>query len=212
VKQTSGIDHSVDLSSFALLQGESQRVAKVARLPHGEETKAQEEGTPDMPTANVEDEGDEGDAPVATNAKSIIELISNLWSDDRSVNEEALLDLADLCQEEDTDLSQANEREICRLGGHMAVVQVVKKHEDEVRIQEEGIRALHTLTSHHQRARVFVGDVSGLEVIPAAMKRHPEVEDIQGNGWVPLEILCTLRSATLNASKKQTALHRRLPQ
>jgi hypothetical protein len=89
-----------------------------------------------------------------------------------------LTDLADLCHHDKTDLFQGNEREICRLGGHIVVVQVLKKKVDDARIQEEGIRALWNF-AHPTLAKMLVGDIGGVEVILTGMKRHPEYENLQ---------------------------------
>jgi hypothetical protein len=118
-----------------------------------------------------------------------------------------LTDLADLCHHDKTDLFQGNEREICRLGGHIVVVQVLKKKVDDARIQEEGIRALWNF-AHPTLAKMLVGDIGGVEVILTGMKRHPECETLQR---VPLKIFWTKRNATLNASKNRMELHRSLP-
>jgi hypothetical protein len=139
--------------------GERRRVAKVARLPGVEETKTQ-----------LEEE------VTLTITENCVKLISDLWSDDRNAIEKALTNLADLCHHDDDD-----EREICRLGGHMAVVQVLKKHMDHVLIQEEGIRALWNFT-YPTLAKVLVGDIGGMEVILTGMKRYPEYANVQRAG------------------------------
>jgi hypothetical protein len=164
----------------ATTASESRRAAKVARLTRVEETKAREEETQDTPTTNAEDEDNTQETPVATTTENVVKLLSNLWSEDRAAIQEALADLADLC-EEDTGLSHANEREIHRLGGPMIVVQVVKNHVDDALIQEEGIRALCNFT-YPTVTRVLVGYVGGVEVILAGMKRHPEGANIQQFG------------------------------
>jgi hypothetical protein len=85
------------------------------------------------------EEGDTQDTPVANNTKNIVKLlVSDLRSDDLTVIQKALTDLADLCQPTKTDLYEANKSKIHQLGGHMAVVQGVKKRVDNVLIQEEG--------------------------------------------------------------------------
>ena len=160
---------------------ESKRVAKLARALHVEETKAQEEDNTETPTTNVE-EGDTQDNPVANTTENIVKLLSNLSSDDQNVIADSLTDLAELCHPNITDLHEANKREICRLGGPMAVVQAVKKHVDDALIQEEGIGALCNFTSFSTLTEVLVGDVGGVEVILAGMKRHPENVFIQQDG------------------------------
>jgi hypothetical protein len=145
--------------------GERQRAAKVPRSPGVEETKAQGEETPVTPEPTASD---------------IVKLLSILWiEDDRTAIAAALTGLTDLCYETN-DLRGTNKRETRRLGGHVAVVQVVKKHVDDPLIQEEGIRALSNFT-HSALAKVLVGDIGGVEVVLAGMKRHPQAENVQ---WV----------------------------
>jgi hypothetical protein len=111
--------------------------------------------------------------PGVSQTTNIVKLLSILWSeDDREAIKEALSGLADLCCNERSYLSEANERETLQLGGPMAVVQVVNKHLDDAPIQEEGFRALWEFTTP-TLAKVLVGDVGGVEVILAGMKRHP---------------------------------------
>ena len=156
----------------------SRRVAKVARAPHIEETKAQEEDNAETSTTNVEEEGDTQETLAANTTENIVKLLSNLWSDDPTVIEKSLKDLAGMCDPDITDLFEANERNVCRLGGHIVVVQVVKKHVDDALIQEEGIGALLNFT-FSTLAQVLVGDIGGVEVILAGMKRHPDNANIQ---------------------------------
>ena len=178
----------------ATTTSESERVAKVARAPRIEETEAREEETAETPTAKVEEEGDIQDIPVANTTENIFKLLSNLSSDDRSVILDSLTDLSDLCRST-TDLHEANECEIRRLGGPMAIIQAVKKHVDAVLIQEEGIRALCNFT-FPLPAMVLVGDIGGAEVILAGMKRHPAVANIQSRGCGAIaNLLGTKRNA-----------------
>jgi hypothetical protein len=181
--------------------GERQRAAKVPRSPGVEETKAQGEETPETWTTKVEEEEEETpDVPTTTN---IVKLLSILWIEDDRKGcaiaqriEEALTGLADLCCDKITDLSEVNERELRRLGGHMAVVQIVKKYVDDALIQEEGIRALLNCTNP-TLAKVLVGDIGGVEVILAGMKRHPQAENVQRMGCGTIGNLCeTKRNAS----------------
>jgi hypothetical protein len=172
-----------------------EKATLVGRMTPVEESKAQGEETPvTTRTTNVEEEeGDVQETPVANTTENIVKLLSNLWSEDRSVIEEALTDLADLCCDE-TDAFKANELEIRRLGGHMAVVHAAKKHVDNAPIQEQGILALCNLTGP-TLAQELVGDVGGVEVIVDGMKRHPEVARIQSLG-------CAAIGNILHATKR----------
>jgi hypothetical protein len=187
----------------ATTTSESRKVTKVGRLTHVDETKTQEEETPDTtPTPNVEEEeGDVQENPAASTTENIVDLLSDLFDKNRTVVEEALSDLDDLCDDllrhDETVLSQqANEREIRRLGGHMAVVHAVKKHVDHGPIQREGIRALCNFT-RSPLSRVLVGDVGGVKVILAGMRRHPKNETIQalGCGAIANLLIGTKRNA-----------------
>jgi hypothetical protein len=65
----------------------------------------------------------------------------------------------------------------------MAVVQVVKKHVDNIQIQKEGIRVLWSFT-YPKFAKKLVGDIGGVEVILAGVTRHPENSIIHWGGVV----------------------------
>jgi hypothetical protein len=152
-----------------------------------EETEAQEEDTPEItPTTNVEGKGDVQETPVANTTENAVKLVSNLWSEDRSVVKKALKGLTDLFCNETHAFKAKNEREMRRLGGHMAVVHAVKNYVDDALIQEQGIRALCNLTAGPTLAQELVGDVGGVEVIVAGIKRHPEVARIQHLGCVAI--------------------------
>jgi hypothetical protein len=167
--------------------------AKAARVGGGssvEESKVQQHGetapreTPNSTKAAATEDALEAppeapEAPATT--ETIVKLLSNLWSGNQTTIEQALTDLADLCHDDTTCTFQANELEIRRLGGHMAIVQVLKKQVDAVLIQEEGIRALCNCT-YPALAEVLVGDIGGLEVILAGMRKHPKNINIQGAG------------------------------
>ena len=138
---------------------ESKRAAKVARSSHVEETKAPAEGTAETPTTSVKEEGNAQGTPVANTTENIVKLLANLSSDDSTVIEKALKDLAELCQEENA-VSEDNEREIRRLGVHAAAVQAVKKHVDNVLIQTAGIRALCNFTFKFASEKVVISIIS----------------------------------------------------
>jgi hypothetical protein len=107
--------------------------SKVARLASVEESNVQHEETTQEILNNTnnagatEDAFESPEAPEKSTTENIVTLLSDLWSDNRTAIEQALTNLADLCNLGITDVAQANEREIRRLGGHMAVVQVLKK-------------------------------------------------------------------------------------
>jgi hypothetical protein len=162
--------------------GERRRVAKVARLPGVEETNTQ-------PAEEA--------AATPTLTEKCVKLISDLWSDDRNVIKEALTDLYDLAYRyfENTGVD-----EILRLGGPMAIVQVLKKNPEDAHIQEKGIRALGCFTySNFNPAKVLVGDIGGMEVILGGMRRHPGAVSLQRCGCGAISnILCgTKHNATL---------------
>jgi hypothetical protein len=95
---------------------------------------------------------------------------------------------------------QENEREIRRLGGHMPVVQVLKKHVDHVLIQVGGIRALgNFVCANPTLAKALVGDIGGVEVILTGMKKYPEYASLQRAGCGALSNL--LRETKRNAER-----------
>jgi hypothetical protein len=133
--------------------GERPRVAKVARLPRVEEAKTQPE-----------------EVVTPTLTETCVKLISDLWSDDRNVIQKSLTDLYDVAD------GNADEGEISRLGGHMAIVQVLKNNLEDVLIQEEGIAALEIFEN------MLVGDIGGVVVILAGMRQHPGAVMVQSRG------------------------------
>jgi hypothetical protein len=156
--------------------GDSPRVAKVARLPRVEETKTQPEKAATPPTLT----------------ETCVKLISDLWSDDRNVIRKALDDLYYVAD------GNEDEGEISRLGGHMAIVQVLKKNLKDVLIQEKGIKALGNFTAYSTLAEVLVGDIGGVEVILTGMKTHPHNARLQRAGCAAIANLLseTKRNAT----------------
>jgi hypothetical protein len=121
-------------------------------------------------------------------AVNYVKPISDLWSDDRNAIEKALTDLYDY----------AGVDEILRLGGHMAIVQVLKKKLEDDLIQEKGIQALYIFTDSTP-GKLLVGDIGGVDAILAGMKQHPEAINVQT--WGCDAIANLLKNTKPNAAR-----------
>ena len=146
--------------------------AKVARLANTEEeTKAQEND----------------EAPVTSlTTGQMMDLIKDLWSDDKCVIKRALTQIADLGFR--VAWSQENEVKMRELGGHVAVFQVLQKHVGCLVIQMQGLCALANLC-HLVPTMKLLGDIGCVEVILARMQTYPDCERIQLLGCVSIRKL-----------------------
>jgi hypothetical protein len=136
--------------------------AKVARLASTEEE-------------TIEQDGDETpDAPLTK--ENIMNLLKDLWSDDKCVILRALIKIGDIGTK---DISPyENEGKIRGLGGHTVVFQVLEKHVGCFEIQKLGMRALGNL-SHLLPTKKLLGDIGCVEVILARMEKYPDSERVQ---------------------------------
>jgi hypothetical protein len=139
--------------------------AKVARLASAEKETPEQEGdaTPVAPLTTEE----------------IMNLLKDLWSDDKCVIERALKEIADIGLNVAT--CKENEVNIRMLGGHTAVFQLLQKHAGCLEIQEEGMRALGNLCLLLPTKKLL-GDIGCVEVILATMENNPDSEYIQRYG------------------------------
>jgi hypothetical protein len=145
--------------------GPAAKVARLASAMTDEETKGQ-----------GEDEAPE--TPLTT--ERIMNLLDDLWSDDKCVIERALYEIADIGFR-DASPSYEYEDKIRMLGGHTAVFQVLKKHVDCLGIQEQGMRALGNL-SMLLPTTTLLGEIGFVEVILASMEKYPKIETVQQYG------------------------------
>jgi hypothetical protein len=145
---------------------ETGPAAKVAHLVNvKKETKAQ---------------GDEATESLTT--ERIMNLLKDLWSDDKCVIERALTEFANLGRRSNysvrSDSLEENEVKIRVLGVHTAVFQVLQKHTGCLEIQAQGMRALGNF-SRFVLTKKILGDIGCVEVILDNMNKHPESETIQ---------------------------------
>jgi hypothetical protein len=139
--------------------------AKVARLADAnEEAKAQE--------------GDETPASLLTTEK-IMDLLKDLWSDDKCVIQRVLTEIADIgCRDSSP---YENEEKIRLLGGHTAVFHLLCKHVGCPEIQQQGMRALGNFCRLKPTKKLLV-DIGYVEVILARMEKYPKSERAQRLG------------------------------
>jgi hypothetical protein len=138
--------------------------AKVTRLASAEEgTKAQD---------------GHGTAKTPLTTEKMMDLLKDLWSDDKCVIIRALNCVSNLgfrdCR------SDENKSKMRLLGGHTAIFQVVQKHVGCVEIQEEGMLATR-LFSFFMPTKELLGEIGHVELILARMEKHPNHNAVQMN-------------------------------
>lgn len=79
----------------------------------------------------------------------------------------ALHELAELCEH-----AKENRRTIFQAGGHLAIVQSLKMHQDNLELLSEGCCALANLTCLRE-TQTMVGRIGALELVVSLMRRHP---------------------------------------
>ena len=143
--------------------------------PPAAKTKVQEGD--ENPATSVTTDGDE--TPDTLTTENIMELLKDLWSDDKCVIVMALTEIANIGFR---DVSpRENEVKIRLLGGHTAVFQVLQKYVGCLEIQEQGMCALGNL-SQLMQTKKLLGDIGCVEVILARMEKYPDCERVQRYG------------------------------
>jgi hypothetical protein len=125
-----------------------------------------------------EQEGDGTDAPLTT--EKIMNLLKDLWSDDKCVIERALKEIASIGFRDHASRYE-NEDKMRVLGGHTAVFQLLQKHVDCLEIQDEGMCALGNL-SLSMPTKKLLGEIGCVEVILATMEKYLDSERVQHLG------------------------------
>ena len=142
--------------------------------PAAAKTKAQEESN-ENPETSATTDGDETQETSLTTGQ-IMDLLKDLWSDDKSAIVRALTEIADI------GLRNASpEVKIRVLGGHTAVFQVVQKYVGCLEIQKEGMRALGNFC-RLKPTKTNLGEIGCVEVILASMEQYPDSECVQRHG------------------------------
>jgi hypothetical protein len=139
--------------------------AKVARLASAEEETKKQEGDETLET------------PLTT--ETIMNLLKDLWSDDKCVIQGALSKIADIGQRDAS--PHEKELKVRVLGGHTEVLHVIQKHGDCLEIQAEGMRALGNLSKLKETSKLL-GEIGCVEVILAGMENYLDSETLQRYG------------------------------
>jgi hypothetical protein len=165
----------------------SPRSGRVKR--RHEEANTQQDGTGTRPAAKVarlananeEAKAQEGDETPETSltTEKIMDLLKDLWSDDKCVIQRALTEIADVGVRDSPPYE--NEKNIRELGGHTAIFQVFQKLVSCLEIQTEGMRALGNFSSLVPTQKLL-GDIGCVEVILARMEKYPDSERAQRLG------------------------------
>ena len=109
-------------------------------------------------------------------------LTQDLLSDDRRVVKNALSQLADLCILHDVAQAEKNRHDLFVFGGHLLIVQVLKKWWKNTKIQRQGCRAIQNAGSAGLESVSFCDacvQVGAIETVLAAMNNFEGVEDVQ---------------------------------
>ena len=119
-------------------------------------------------------------------------ILDDLWSDHPAVVEKGLKKLSGIVGMKKSENDEKSNREIIfRAGGHLAIVQAMKKHKNSEAVQKEGCRALgiaaeETLEISNQNAIATVG---GIDAILSAMRNFRNNEQVQDFGCGALQNL-----------------------
>ena len=113
--------------------------------------------------------------------ENMMDLLKELWSDDKCVIKRAMKEIANLGYEDHDE----NEVKMRELGLHSAVFQLIQKHVSCLEILVQGIRALGNF-SHNISTKKFLGDVGYVEVILARIEKDPDSEIIQLMGCLSI--------------------------
>lgn len=130
-------------------------------------------------------------------------LTQDLLSDDRRTVKIALTQLADLCILPSPTQASTNRRNVFAYGGHLLIVQVLKKWYQSAGIQRQGCRALQNAGSAGIESADFCDacvKVGAVETVLSAMANFEAVQDVQR---------CAI-GALLNLSLRSEANTRRL--
>lgn len=119
-------------------------------------------------------------------------IIDDLWSDHPAVVEKGLKKLSGIVGMKKSENDGKSNREIIfRAGGHLAIVQAMKKHKNSEAVQREGCRALgiaaeETIETSNENAIATVG---GIDAILFAMRNFRNNEQVQDFGCGALQNL-----------------------
>lgn len=131
----------------------------------------------------------------AGNESLIRKLITEgLWRDSHQELEVVLNKIGNLMFTNDESLKTIRRDAIYRSGGHLAIVQAMKKFPRAKGVQTQGCRALANATWETSDFMEAISAVGGVEVIVSAMKQFPKDEVVQICGCCALRNLTSMKS------------------
>lgn len=137
-------------------------------------------------------------------------IIEDLWSDHPAVVEKGLKKLSGIVGMKNSETNaKANREIIFRAGGHLAIVQAMKKHKNSEAVQREGCRALgiaaeEIIETSNENAIATVG---GIDAILSAMRHFRSNEQVQDFGCGALQNLTGVdENARIMAEKDGLAI------
>lgn len=109
-------------------------------------------------------------------------LMDELPKDDPHAVGTALHKLADYCHNGKTKNAVDNQNIIFTNGGHLAIVQAMKKFVDKAEVQVYGLGAVMNLTSRSEEHKMLLAQIGGIEMIVKSMDAHIGDAVIQRRG------------------------------
>lgn len=130
-----------------------------------------------------------------TDVFSMNELVLKyLQSNDQVVLYTTLEAIADLLYDGEKVENRTEIREeFFQLGGHASVVPVMKNHLECSRVQVQGISILMNGACMHKSLKEAIGRVGGIQAVLAAMRGHPNNEDISFSGLRAIKNLANIK-------------------
>lgn len=119
-------------------------------------------------------------------------LTEGLWSDQPGALEDVLNKVSNLLFTSDEKLKTKRRDAIYRAGGHLAIVQAMKRHGSHKGIQTQGCRALANATWETSEFMQAITAVGGVDVIIGAMQSFAQDEVVQICGSCALRNLSSL--------------------
>ena len=110
-------------------------------------------------------------------------VLEDLRSNDERTLEQALGQIGEYLYDEDKEKANEKGQAFCQVGGHLAVVWVMKEQPSCKILQINGLWVLMNSMYENALARTAVAKVEGIQAILTAMKRFPSDPSIMENGF-----------------------------
>jgi hypothetical protein len=120
-------------------------------------------------------------------------ITEGLWNDKPEVIEDVLNKLSNLMFTSDENLKTKRRDAIYRAGGHLAIVQAMKRNQKAKGIQTQGCRSLANATWETSDFMNAITAVGGVDVILGAMKEFPKDEVVQICGSCAMRNLTSMK-------------------